>query len=87
MVRCAGDETFGPILGSSASGCYNFDFTIVFEDSIFTIVPCGIFLLTSTWRLYYLLSKEVVVQWPLLYALKLVSEPKGLDWLVVLIVT
>lgn len=75
MVRCSGDDTFGPVLGSSIlnSGCYNFDFTVIFEDSIFSIVPCGIVILLIIWRLYSLVGRQAVVRWPLLHALKLVS--------------
>jgi len=75
MPRCSGDNTFGPVLGSSFlnPGCYNFDFTIVFEDSIFSIAPCGFVLLLSFWRLYKISGRKVVVHWPLLHALKLVS--------------
>lgn len=73
MVRCSGDDTFGPVLNhTSDNGCYNFDFTLVFEDSIFSIVPCSIVTLLTAWRLYGLVGKKVVVQWPLLHALKLV---------------
>jgi hypothetical protein len=76
MLRCSGDDTIGPVLGSSAlsPGCYNFDFTVVFEDSIFSIAPCFVVLVLAAWRLYNLVGKPVVVRWPLLHALKLVSK-------------
>ena len=75
MFRCSGDDTFGPVLGSSSPnpGCYNFDFTLVFEDSIFSILPCGIAIVLGAWRLYALVKRQVAVQWPLLRALKAVS--------------
>jgi len=74
MPRCREDDSFGPALGSSvlSPGCYNFDFTVVFEDSIFAILPCGFMLLLGTWRLCSLTGRKVVVRWPLLHALKLV---------------
>lgn len=75
MFRCSGDDTFGPVLGSSLlnPGCYNFDFTLVFEDSIFTIAPCGILLLLAGWRLYSLFQRQAIVHWPVVRALKNVS--------------
>jgi hypothetical protein len=81
MPRCSGDDTFGPVLGSSLlkPGCYNFDFTVVFEDSIFSIVPCGFVLLLNIWRLYNLIGRKDVVRWPLLHALKLVSMGRVLS--------
>lgn len=75
MFRCSGDDSFGPVLDPSFLnlGCYNFDFTLVFEDSILSITPCGLVLLLAAWRLYILLRRPVVVFWPLIRALKLVG--------------
>ena len=75
MFRCSGDDTFGPTLGSSSPNpsCYNFDFTLVFEDSIFSILPCGIVIILGAWRLFALAKRPVAIQWPLLRALKAVS--------------
>ncbi len=72
MLRCGGDDTFGPVLGSAllSPGCYNFDFSLVFEDSILSIVPCGLVLFLGIWRLHALVGRPVVVYWPLLRALK-----------------
>lgn len=43
------DNKFGPQV---AAGCRNFDFTLLFEDSIFILLPAAIFLLLlpSRWR-------------------------------------
>ncbi len=71
MVRCGNDDSFGPVL-TAGPGCYEFDFTLVFEDSIFSIAPCGLVILLAAWRLHRLIGRPTVVQWPLLRALKLV---------------
>jgi len=72
MFRCGGDDGIGPVLGSAFfnPGCYDFDFTLVFEDVLFSIIPCGVFLLLAAWRLYALRSRPVIVRWPLLRAMK-----------------
>ena len=77
MFRCNGDETFGPALASSLlDGCYDFDFTLVFEESIFAIGPCALVLPFAALRLYQLASRDVLVRWPLLQAIKLVSSKR-----------
>ncbi|KAH8891756.1 ABC transporter [Thozetella sp. PMI_491] len=72
MLRCSGDDTIGPALDSSlfSSGCYNFDFTLVFEDVISSLLPCGILLILCPWRLRVLSRRSATVRWPLLRALK-----------------
>ncbi len=75
MFRCSGDDSFGPVLGpDNGSGCYNFDFTLTFEDCIFAIAPCGLLLLLAAWRLYDLARRPAIVRWPLLRAVKQVSS-------------
>ncbi|KAK3316811.1 hypothetical protein B0H66DRAFT_305987 [Apodospora peruviana] len=70
--RCPGDDAFGPVLGAGPSGeCYNFDFALVFEESIFSLAPCAIVLPAAALRLYYIWGRKVVVQWQLLRAIKL----------------
>ncbi|KAK3935755.1 P-loop containing nucleoside triphosphate hydrolase protein [Diplogelasinospora grovesii] len=72
MIRCTGDNNFGPVLEPGlVTDCYNFDFTLVFEESIFSIAPCAIALLNAAFRLYRLSKRQTVVQWPLLRAFKL----------------
>ncbi|OAA65704.1 ABC transporter [Niveomyces insectorum RCEF 264] len=70
MIRCANDDGFGPVL-TSGPNCYSFDFTLVFEDYILSIAPCGIALLLAIPRLYFLFRRQAVVRWPLLRAVKL----------------
>ncbi|KAK0715388.1 P-loop containing nucleoside triphosphate hydrolase protein [Lasiosphaeris hirsuta] len=72
--RCAGDGTFGPALGHGPSTpCYEFDFTLVFEDSIFSIAPCAIVLLLAASRLHQLWRRPVLVNWPLIRTSKWVA--------------
>ena len=73
MNRCPADDSFGPVL-SNGPGCYSFDFTLVFEDYIFSIAPCGLALLLAAWRSYNIVGRKDIVQWPLIRALKLVSS-------------
>jgi ATP-binding cassette, subfamily C (CFTR/MRP), member 1 len=72
MLRCSGDDTFGPVLGSAPIGCYNFDFTLLFEEAIFTIAPCALVLPLAAWRLFRVIRRPVLVQWPIVHALKFV---------------
>ncbi|KAK0644149.1 ABC transporter [Cercophora newfieldiana] len=57
MDRCPGDDTFGPVLEHHDGNCYNFDFTLVFEESIFSIAPCIIVLPLAAVRWWHLWSK------------------------------
>lgn len=83
MDRCPGDNTFGPTLGPRVGGCYDFDFTLVFEESIFSIAPCALVIPAAIFRLRTLLNFSLLsqkneqelgqfIQWPLARALKLV---------------
>ncbi|KAK3353395.1 ABC transporter [Lasiosphaeria hispida] len=72
--RCAGDDTFGPVLGRGfITPCYEFDFTLVFEDSIFSIAPCAIVLPLVAFRLHQIWRRPVVVSWPLIRTSKWVA--------------
>jgi ATP-binding cassette subfamily C (CFTR/MRP) protein 1 len=65
------DNAFGPTLPSA------FDFTILFEQSILSLLPTTLFLLLSAFRLRHLATRSVVAfHTPLLW-LKLVSLPSG----------
>ena len=55
MERCAGDDTFGPVLETGL--CYSFDFTLVFEECIFAVVPCALFLLLAAARIWKLWNR------------------------------
>lgn len=65
------DYTFGPRVDPS---CRTFDFTLLFEQSIFSIGPAALFLLVSTARFWTLKSKSRVAQGGLLHRLKLVGR-------------
>ncbi len=71
LVRCANDDGFGPVL-TQGLDCYGFDFTLVFEDYILSIAPCGIALLLAAARIFLLAKRDAVVRWPQLRAIKLV---------------
>ncbi|KAI8633154.1 putative ABC transporter [Xylariaceae sp. FL1651] len=51
QLRC--DDTFGPQCGSK------FDFTLLFEQAIFQIVPCGLLFLVLPWRILHLQRQQV----------------------------
>lgn len=67
-----GDDSFGPQLQGQ------FDFTLLFEQTIFTILPSGLFLIVSSVYVYQLSQKPVRVRSGLLLWLKLVSRPLGI---------
>jgi hypothetical protein len=70
MMKCSGDDSFGPGL-SQDEGCDRFDFTLLFEEAVFVIVPCALALFLIPWRLWYLLwRKSKVLNWPSLLAAK-----------------
>lgn len=53
-----GDNRFGPRV---ASQCRPFDFTLLFEDAFFALLPAAIFLLSIAFRLPALLRAPVKV--------------------------
>lgn len=66
------DDTFGPWASHCRAG---FDFTLLFEETLLTLVPLGLLLLLAPFRIGYLFKKEKkVIDTPLLH-LKLVSTP------------
>ncbi|RDW64654.1 hypothetical protein BP6252_10305 [Coleophoma cylindrospora] len=50
------DDEFGPVVSSCRD---NFDFTLLFEQSIFAVVPSAILLLSCAWRLLVLRKEDV----------------------------
>ncbi|CAK7197974.1 hypothetical protein SEUCBS139899_000628 [Sporothrix eucalyptigena] len=72
MVRCGNDESFGPVL-TPGPDCYSFDFTLTFEDYIFSIAICGIAVLLAFVRIFLLFKRDAIVRWPLLRAIKLLA--------------
>ncbi|KAK0615110.1 hypothetical protein B0T17DRAFT_377631 [Bombardia bombarda] len=62
VARCAGDGAFGPVLVSDnnhAGQCYSFDFTLLFEESIFSIAPCALALPIFALRVLQLRKEHV----------------------------
>ncbi|TVY85161.1 ABC transporter [Lachnellula suecica] len=53
------DRTFGPATSSSCHG--GFDFTLLFEEAILSILPLAVLLVLAPFRLFYLLSRETKV--------------------------
>jgi hypothetical protein len=49
------DDSFGPHAGDCRGG---FDFTLLFEEAILTIVPLGLLLIVLPPRIWYLLKRE-----------------------------
>ena len=65
------DDSFGP----HASGCRGgFDFTLLFEECILTILPVLLALLVTPFRLLYLTRKTIKVTSSRLLPCKLVRE-------------
>ena len=53
------DNQFGPRV---AVECRPFDFTLLFEDAIFTLLPGSLFLILSAFRLPVLIRSPVKVE-------------------------
>ena len=70
-TSCQNDFTFGP----AVIGCRgNFDFTLLFEQIVFSIVPAGLFILLSIWRLTVITSSPTLIGGPQFRAAKLVRH-------------
>lgn len=81
------DDSFGPYAGQCRGG---FDFTLLFEDAIFSIGPIAILLLITPFRIFHLWRKPTNVSRSLLLYVKLVCPNSFLtscrypDWLILL---
>lgn len=64
------DESFGPYAGHCRGG---FDFTLLFEESILSILPLVLLLGIIPLRIVYLVRRSVKVERGILLPLKLVS--------------
>ena len=65
------DDTFGPY----AQGCRGgFDITLLFQDSILSILPLGLLLIVIPFRISYLFRRKIKVDPSSWLALKLVSN-------------
>jgi hypothetical protein len=65
------DNVFGPVVDGCRDG---FDFTLLFEQSIMSIVPSALLLLAFPVRYVYLHKQDVKAQTALISWLKLVSS-------------
>ncbi|KAK3371045.1 P-loop containing nucleoside triphosphate hydrolase protein [Lasiosphaeria ovina] len=55
--QCDGvDDTFGPYAGSACRG--GFDFTLLFEESVLTLLPLGLVLAVLPLRVWFLLKRD-----------------------------
>lgn len=71
------DQAFGPLI---TRACRAFDFTLMFEQTILSIVPSSIFLVSSLWRMYRLNGSALKVAPNYVGAFKAVRfSPKALD--------
>ena len=66
------DNTFGPYAGHCRGG---FDFTLLFQDSILSILPLALLLLVAPFRISYLFRRTIKVDPSSWLASKLVSGP------------
>ena len=73
MNRCNGDDQFGPTLGHGID-CYYFDFTLYFEECIFSLVPAILGITVALLRIYSVLGRLRQIEWPIGKALKQVSR-------------
>jgi len=71
--HCAVDNSFGPYAGEHCRG--GFDFTLLFEDAILSIIPIALVLCVAPNRIGYLWRKKTKVSKSLLLPAKLVSHP------------
>ena len=73
MVSCKQiDATFGPYAGDCRGG---FDFTLLFEESILSILPLGLLLIIVPFRVSYLFRRTIKVDPSSWLASKLVGSP------------
>lgn len=64
--------SFGPIIGTGGRAD-GFDFTLIFEQSIFTLIPAVIFLFAFPTRLFYLAKKDIRTSLSVFRIIKLVK--------------
>ena len=67
------DAAFGPVVDAACRG--GFDFTLVFEQSIFVLLPASLLILVAPLRLIQLRKASVKVTDHVSRAIKLVSRP------------
>ncbi|KAF2186291.1 canalicular multispecific organic anion transporter 1 [Zopfia rhizophila CBS 207.26] len=71
-LSCASfDDTFGPWAGEHCRG--GFDFTLLFEETILSILPLALILCIAPFRIFYLWRKRTKVSRSLLLPAKLIA--------------
>lgn len=70
-MDCVYDDTFGPYAKSCRGG---FDFTLLFEETVLSILPLCLLLMVVPFRVIYLARREIKVNKSLLLPLKLVRQ-------------
>ncbi|KAL7941848.1 P-loop containing nucleoside triphosphate hydrolase protein [Trichoderma barbatum] len=55
------DDSFGPVIANCSSS--RFDFTLEFEQSNFTVVPCALFFICVTYLMFIALQLALLVLW------------------------
>jgi hypothetical protein len=55
-AQCPADDKFGPVVASDCRG--GFDFTLLFEQTVLSILPAAIFALAAPVRLVYLVLRR-----------------------------
>lgn len=75
MAGCTpqADQAFGPGVSEACRG--GLDFTLLFEQALFTLVPATIFLFAFPFRLVYLAKSEVRARASPIRTAKLVQGP------------
>ncbi|KAK3386815.1 ABC transporter [Podospora didyma] len=81
---CLSDANFGPAVSSSCRG--GFDFTITFENIVFSLIPSCLFVALAIARLWYLARRNSVVSggsWFLLTKLGLTTAYSAINFTIV----
>lgn len=80
---CDYDQTFGPALpGRTEPGCRPFDFTILFEDVVFSLLPSLLTLPVTILSIHYTMANPSVVHWTYCWVAKMVCISDML-WLLI----
>ncbi|CAJ2506119.1 Uu.00g002490.m01.CDS01 [Anthostomella pinea] len=69
--NCSADTSFGPYAGKDCRG--GFDFTLLFEESILSILPITLILCAAPFRILFLWGKQSKVSWSPILPTKLIS--------------
>ena len=72
MAADCGDDGFGPVV-MPGPNCRDFDFTLLFEDLFFALIPSAIMLFAAAMQIINLWKKPVLLNWEWFRVMKLVS--------------